>query len=222
MNTRQYSVFQPTLGALALAGLLALTPLARADIDANLTRAEAVFIQALAEKTGADRAVDAFAALVPDPAAAPLVLAYLGAAQTLQGREAWLPWNKMRATERGLASIDKALRQLAPRHEEARLRGNPVAAETRLVAASTFLSVPDAIFHRTDQGHGLLRKALAAPDFAALPPTLRARHHLQMAVAADQEKKTAEAAEQLRQCLAADASGPVAEDCRRRMKELGA
>jgi hypothetical protein len=222
MNTRQHSTFHSILGALALAGLLALTPLARADIAADLTRAEAGFMKAVVGAASPDLAVAAYAALTPDETAAPLVLAYLGAAQTLQGREAWLPWNKMRATERGLASIDKALRQLAPRHEETRLRGNPVAAETRLVAATTFLSVPDAIFHRADQGHGLLRKALAAPDFAALPPTLRARHHLQMAVAADKEKKTAEAAEQLRQCLAADASGPVAEDCRRRMKEPGA
>lgn len=207
---------------LAQAGWLALSTAAQADPGGDLTQAEAVFSSALAGESSAQRAVTAFAALAPDETAAPLVLAYLGSAQTLQGRDAWLPWNKMRATESGLASIDKALRMLDSRHEAARLRGNPVAAETRLIAATTFLAVPDGIFHRAGQACSLLRAAVAQPGFAVLPPTLRARHHQQLAIAADKEKKPAEAAEQLRQCLAADAAGAVADDCRRRLKEIKA
>lgn len=222
MNASRPSPFRPIFGALALAGLLALAVPVRADIAADLTRIETVFLKAVAGEASPDPAVEAYAALTTDATAAPLVLAYLGSAQTLQGREAWMPWNKMKAVERGLSSIDKALRQLAPRHEEARLRGNPVAAETRLVAAATFLSIPDGIFHRADQGRGLLRGAVAQPGFAALPPTLRARYHQQLAIAAGLEKKPAEAAEQLRQCLAADEKSPVADDCRRRLKEINA
>lgn len=214
--------FRSPLCLCALAGLLVSASLtARADVATDLTRAEVGLMKALAGEAGADPAVAAYAALVPDETAAPLVLACLGAAQSLQGRDAWLPWNKMKATERGLASVDKALRQLAPHHEEARLRGNPVAVETRLVAATTFLSVPDRFFHRADQGRSLLHAAVARPDFDALPPTLRARHHQQLAVAAGLEKNPAEVAAQRQKCLAADPHGPVAAACRR-LKEPGA
>ena len=179
MNASHHPPTRPLLRTLALAGLLALAPLARADIAADLDRLEPGFMRALAGEASPDPAVAAYAALAPDETAAPLVLAYLGSAQTLQGRDAWLPWNKMRVTESGLAKIDKALRMLDARHETARLRGNPVAAQTRLIAAATFLAVPDFIFHRADQGRSLLHK-----------------------------------------CAAAVVEGPVADDCRRRLKEL--
>lgn len=39
--------------------------------------------------------------------ATPVTLVYLGSAETLQGREAFMPWNKMKFTERGLATIKK-------------------------------------------------------------------------------------------------------------------
>lgn len=93
-----------------------------------------------------------------------LFSAYLGAAQSLQGRDAWLPWNKMRLTERGLSTLDRALARMGEVPTEARFAGNNVRQEIRLVAARTFVAVPAAIFHRADQGCQItrqLRKELA-------------------------------------------------------------
>ena len=38
-----------------------------------------------------------------------LSLVYLGSTQTLMGRDAFMPWNKMKYTEQGLATISKGL-----------------------------------------------------------------------------------------------------------------
>ncbi len=50
--------------------------------------------------------------LIEQQGAKPLSLVYLGSTQTLQGREAFLPWKKMKYTEQGLATIDKGLSML--------------------------------------------------------------------------------------------------------------
>lgn len=105
----------------------------------------------------------------------PLYRAYLGAAQAIQGREAWLPWNKLRATERGLDTLDKALRQLSPAHDKVLVRGTPVSLEARLVAASTFVAIPDFIFHRADRGRQLLQDIAKSPLYAGAPAEFRAR-----------------------------------------------
>ena len=39
--------------------------------------------------------------------ATPLTLVYLGSTETLMGRDAFLPWNKMKYVEKGLSTIDK-------------------------------------------------------------------------------------------------------------------
>lgn len=112
------------------------------------------------------------------PERLPLFLAYLGAAQTLQGRDAWMPWNKVHATESGLGSLDKALRLL-------KTSGVPLqeALETRLEAATTFLALP-TMFNRFDAGKDLVKTALADPAFPTAPVEIRARIHLQAAVVA--------------------------------------
>lgn len=154
-----------------------------------------------------------------DTAYAPLYLAYLGAAQALQGRDAWMPWAKMRATERGLASLDKALRRLDARHDTLLLREAPVALEARLVAATTFLALPE-LFHRLEAGKTALRAAFASPAFAAAPAALRAQLHRQAAIAAARDKQPQEEIAQLKKALAADPAGAVAADVRQRLREL--
>lgn len=106
---------------------------------------------------------------------APLYQAYLSAAQTMQGRDAWAPWTKMKATERGLDTLDKALRRIEANHERHMVRGVPIALEARFVAASTFLTVPDSFFHRADRGRGLLQEVRNSPLYAAAPGDFRKR-----------------------------------------------
>jgi hypothetical protein len=61
-----------------------------------------------------------------DPAVGPPYQAYLGAAQAMQGRDAWMPRNKLTAADKGLATLDKALRRVGPRRDRDILGGSPI------------------------------------------------------------------------------------------------
>lgn len=212
------SLLAHTLG---LAGLLFLAVPAGAGQDDDFAAAGAIFHKAQAGDSGAtDAAVTRFERLSAASPDQPLYRAYLGAAQTLQGRDAWMPWTQLRATERGLATLDQALRQLEPRHEASGPRQTPVALETRLVAAATFIALPD-LFHRFDEAKAILRAAFASPAFAAAPPALRAGFHRQAALAAARDKDRPQAAAHWRQALAIDPAGALAADARQHLRESG-
>ena len=167
-----------TLAAAAsLFALFVAAPVRSAEPSPAYLAASASFSRAAAgDGAATEQALKAFEALAAaESPAAPRYQAYAGAAQTLQGREAWMPWTKMKATERGLDTLDKALRRLESRHDAVVLGSVPVSLETRLVAANTFVSVPDAIFHRADAGRRLLQELVAHPLFAQTPPEFRSR-----------------------------------------------
>jgi hypothetical protein len=213
------------MNAIIRSGLLACllaTATALAGPAEDFATAEALFQKSLAgDSSSTDPAVERLGKLdLADPAFGPLYQAYLGAAQALQGRDAWMPWNKLSAADKGLATLDKALRRLAPRHNKDMLRGSPVAVEARLVAATTFLALPE-MFHRFDDAKDILRAAFASPAFAAAPATVRARLHVQAAIAAARDKKPAEERQQLQQALAVQADRPIAASARKRLQELG-
>ena len=132
------------------------------------------FQQALAGDDGAaERAAEQFAGLVRAEPGDPLLLAYDGAATSLQARGALLPWKKMAYAEDGLAQIDKALVLLQPAHDGVLRHGTPDSLETRFVAATTFLGLPP-MFHREARGAALLAEVLASPLLARAPlPRLR-------------------------------------------------
>lgn len=181
--------------------------------------AQGIFFRAMDGEDCADEAVSRFEKLAGgDSAQAPLYLAYLGAAQTLQGRDGWLPWQKLRATERGLDNIEKALRRLEAHH--AQDNGATLALETRLVAASAYLAVP-ARFKRFDSGKQVLREAFADPGFASAAAEIRARLHRLAAQAAARDGKSGEEIEHLKMAVALAPGGKTAEDARQRLKELG-
>ncbi|MEX8494635.1 hypothetical protein [Sphaerotilus sp.] len=98
----------------------------------------------------------------------PLLMAYTGAATSMQARTTWMPWKKLGYAEDGLAMIDKALALLSPADEVTQHRGVPVALETRLTAAGTFLALP-SMFHRGERGRRLLDEVMRHPAYAATP-----------------------------------------------------
>jgi len=102
----------------------------------------------------------------------PLLLAYAGAATAMQARTTWMPWKKMGHAEDGLAMIDRALTRLTPAHDAEQHHGVPVALETRLTAAATFLALP-AMFHRGERGRRLLEQVQRDPALAATPAAFR-------------------------------------------------
>lgn len=121
-----------------------------------------------------DAAVAAFQATPGNPAMKPVYAAYLGSAYTLQGKAAWMPWNKMKYTDKGLDAIDQALAGLRPEHDRLLVQGVPASLAMRIVAAATFVAVPDGLFHRRAAGKTLLADMRRSPLLASTPAGFRA------------------------------------------------
>lgn len=145
-------------------------PAADGSFDAALREFDA----ARADEKHLDSAIAALRGLPADPQRRPLAAACLGSALALQGKAAWMPWNKMKFTEQGLDQLDAALALLKPEHGAVLVRGVPVALQTRLVAAATFVAVPDGLFHRRADGRKLLAALRADPLLAGAPAAFRA------------------------------------------------
>lgn len=161
------------LYAAAVVALGAVLP-CRAASEAEFLDALKAFQQARnGENRQIDPAIAAFETLTRAEPQQPAYAAYLGSVLALKAREAWMPWNKLKYSERGLDQIDQALAALKPQHDNQLLRGIPVSLETRLVAASTFLALPDGIFHRRAAGRKLVDALLRHPALAAAPAGYR-------------------------------------------------
>ena len=121
-----------------------------------------------------DAALAAFQATPANPAMKPVYAAYLGSVYTLQGKAAWMPWNKMKYTDKGLDFVDQALVALRPEHDRLLVQGVPASLATRIVAAATFIAVPDGLFHRRAAGKTLLADMRRNPLLASTPAGFRA------------------------------------------------
>lgn len=97
-----------------------------------------------------------------------LTLVYLGSTETLKGRDAFMPWNKMKYTEQGLATIAKGLdllnNQPVPLEQQQRRQGLPESLLAKSIAAATFTSLPD-MFNHFERGYDLYLDLLADKAF---------------------------------------------------------
>lgn len=211
---------------------LAAAMVATAALSAGIVPAHAIeasvvaaarthFLKAVAGDGGAVRmASDQFRTLLDQEPDNALLRAYYGSCLALQGREAWMPWNKMRLTEDGLAQIDKALGLLGETQDRVLLDGVPAGIEARLVAASTFIALP-SMFNRFDAGRRVIEQVMQDPRFATIPAVAQSRFHFQAALVARKDGRRADEAAQLRRMLEADPSSPDAAVARRRLAEIG-
>lgn len=90
-------------------------------------------------------------------------LVLYGSCQTLMGRDAWLPWNKMRYVNEGLVHIERALTDLNTADNKRLFQGIPVYVFVWMMAASNYLNLPDNMFHTRQRGLALLEKIKAQP-----------------------------------------------------------
>lgn len=199
--------------------VLSLAPL-RARADAFGEAAEAFQRASGGDAAAAARARALFHALAAARPEDPVALAYAGSAATLVARGERSPIAQLTGVEAGLDEIDRAVRLLGPEHDRLLPGRLPARVETLLVAASTFLAVPDAAFHRAQEGKAMVAGVLAHPSFAHLPATTRARFHQLSADAARLEKEPAAEKAALQQVLAADPAGPLAAAARARLAEV--
>jgi hypothetical protein len=212
-----------TIRRLAAGLALAIVALSGHAADAEaVARARAVFAKAVAgESSAVKTASEQFKQLHEREPDHVLLRAFWGSCLTLQGREALMPWNKLRYVEDGLAQIDKALGQLSPEKDAELLGGVSIGMETRLIAASTFLKLPD-LFRRFDAGKRVVEESLRNPAFATLPPPLQGRFHYQAAVVAKQEKRRADEIASLQRAVEMDPQGPDVVEAKARLKALKA
>jgi hypothetical protein len=167
-----------------------------------------------------DAAADAFHALAAANPGHPLLAAYEGAAIALKGRDALMPWNKMKHAEKGANLIEKALAQLAPEHDDALFNGSPESIEIRLVAANTLLALPD-FMNRRAGGMRAVEAALASPAFALAPRRVRAGLYGAAARVAGTDKRQSDEIGFLRKAAAADPASHEGVRAAARLKELG-
>ena len=95
-------------------------------------------------------------------------LFYLGATETIKGRESWLPWRKLSYTENGLARMDKALSLLDDQDNLRSINHIPQPIYLKANAAIVFTQVPE-FFNYFDRGYQLFQEVLQDPALAAVP-----------------------------------------------------
>ncbi|WP_375748317.1 hypothetical protein [Vibrio sp. HN007] len=112
----------------------------------------------------------ALSELVAREGATALNLVYLGSSETLLGRDAFLPWNKMKHVEKGIAQIDKGLSLLkSNQNEEELVMGLPYSYLAQANAAVVFTTLP-SMFNQFDKGYELYLELLSQKDFQTYSP----------------------------------------------------
>jgi hypothetical protein len=103
----------------------------------------------------------------------PLYLAYYGSTFTLQGRDSFAPWTKLRLINQGVGILDRALNLLNAGHARADALTGTASLEARLVSIATLVALPDSLFHRLAVARREYRQAVSDPEFANASPDLR-------------------------------------------------
>ena len=127
---------------------------------------------ATGDETQVEPAYERFTQLIETEGATALTLTYLGSIQTLKGRDAWMPWTKMKHVEQGLANIDKGLSlltsEITPLSQQASYQGLKENFLTRALGATTYSTLPD-MFNHFERGYELFLTLLAEPEFKQQP-----------------------------------------------------
>lgn len=210
-----------TILSLAIALACGSTLAAPAADNAAFAAARQQFAAGSAGDASArDAAIEAFEKLRGSRPGNPVFLAYQGAATAMRGRDALMPWDKMKFAEQGADMVQKAVSLLGPEHDTLLLNGAPASIETRLVAANTLLNLPE-FMHRRSGGKRALQEALDSPALAQAPAPLRASAFATAARIAAEEKRSSDEIGFLRQVVATQAGTPPVAKATARLKELG-
>jgi hypothetical protein len=157
---------------------------ANPGVTGRFLRAEQLFEQARADATVAvGPAQDAFKDLLQSDPANPLFVAYYGSTFAIQARDGGAPWQKIKWLNVGISNIDHALALLGPQYDAQKIRGVPIALETRLVAIATYIPLP-SVFNRMTVARQQLVTAMASESFANASSELRGRFYYEDALIA--------------------------------------
>ena len=191
---------------------------ASAAPDAQFQAGFSAFVQAQKGDSAAlSKSVEAFTTMLQAEPGTPVLMAYAGAATTLQATTTMLPWKKMRYSEDGLALLDKALATLTPAHNAVVQNNVPGALDVRFVAASTFLAVP-GFMNRGARGAKLIDEIVASPLLAQSPLEFRGAVWMLAAELAKSQNRAADVRKWLNEVVTNKA--PQAEAAQAQLKTL--
>lgn len=160
--------------------LVTVWPAYADDMDQQLTEARAVFLRGVdGDRRAVRDATQRFRVLSQNYPQEPVFVAYIGACETLQGRDAPNYIEKRRMTEEGLGDINRALEMLSAGTD----RQSPRYLDTLLVAANTFIHIP-SFFNRYEEGRRLLQEILTYPTFDGMAPGFKAATYMAAALVA--------------------------------------
>lgn len=204
--------------ALMMGTMLSAAALA-AEPAAGFAEAQQAYFKLQKGDGDAAKVVDAFSDLVKQDPRHPLYLAYLGSARAMQGRDALMPWSKMKYAEEGADEMEKALARLSPQHDAPLNHGVPESEETRLVAASGLGSLP-RFMNRGAAGRRAVEEAMRSPAFAQTPQPVQLKLLNLAAALAQQAGKPAQEAQWLKQLVALAPASEAAARAQTRLKEI--
>lgn len=183
--------------------LVAVWPAYADDMDPQLNEARAIFLRGVdGDRRAVRAAMQRFEALSESYPNEPVYIAYIGACETLQGRDAPNVFEKRRRTEEGLSDIDRALKSLSADPDGR----SPHELDTMLVAANAFIHIP-AFFNRYERGRQLLQKILGDRGFDAMAPGFKSASYLAAALVAHGDDDDKAYRDYLKLAAAADPDG---------------
>lgn len=140
----------------------------------------------------------------PDHVAA---LVYYGSLLTLKGRDALLPWNKLKYVERGCDKMDKAV-QIDPQN-----------INTRIVRAMNNINLPD-FFNRLPYCLEDFDFIKASPEFSHLNPATQQRIYYYSGQALEKDGQVAKAIDCYKKAIGVSEDKTVATEAALALKEL--
>jgi hypothetical protein len=110
----------------------------------------------LAAVDAKEDAASVYAALLDLPPT-PVVQVLKGSTLTLMGRDAWMPWTKMKYADDGIILLERTLQALTLDDQQTEFQGVPVDVFVIFIAGTTYTRLPD-MFHKKAEGQALLRR----------------------------------------------------------------
>jgi len=171
------------------------------------------------DEAARDRAHDGFQQAVKADSQDPVAMVYLGGTLALKGRDAWVPWTKMKHTERGLDLMSRSITLLQPEHDKILLNGMPLSIEVKSISAITFTAVP-GLFNRFDEGYDLLRALVKSEILNDIPFPRKAYIYYYAGTAAEKGDHEQQAIELYQTLLKHVQEGEFADKARQRLVDL--
>ena len=168
-----------------------------------------------------EKAFEGYEQWVKESPESPTAQAYYGGVLALKGRDSWMPWNKMKHTEKGLDIMAKAvdLIEKAPAASD----GSALAERVDVLslAGINFTQVPD-MFGRFEEGYGLLQALVDSEELLALPIEAVAHVYYFAGQAAEKNESKDQAIGYYKAMLDRGATGVNADKAKQSLAALGA